>query len=380
MSVNLASRFAKEVDERFTRESQAAMALSNNYKFTGVKTVKVYSIPVVPLNDYTRSGANRYGQPMDLGNEVQDLTISLDKGWTFVIDKGDKIQSEMVMDCGRAVSRQLREVIVPYYDTYVFRKLAAAAVENGNTDSTELTKDNAYAHFLKGMEALGNKNVPDKGRICFCTYGFANLLKQDPAFMKYSNLSQEMIIKGVIGEVDGCKIVKVPSSRLPAGAAFLLTHPIAACGPKQLEEYKIHDNPPGISGWLAEGRIVFDCFVLNNKADAIYYHGAQPKLQTLLVETAGTTNGKSRLIVDPATPDDGITYKYQTKATKAALDTVTAGTAVTTANWTAMPAVTEQNPAGDFTVTSGHKFVAVVGIDSANKPVTYGTAKLNIGV
>ena len=73
---------------------------------------------------------------------------------------------------------------------------------------------------------------------------------------------------------NGVKIVKVPASRLPKDCAFILTHPIAATGPKQLEEYKIHDNPPGISGWLCEGRFIYDCFVLNEKADAIFYHGA----------------------------------------------------------------------------------------------------------
>ena len=88
---------------------------------------------------------------------------------------------------------------------------------------------------------MGNHNVPDKGRVAFCSYKFANLLKQDPAFMKYSNLSQEMVIKGVLGECDGVKIIKVPSSRLPAGCAFIMTHPCAATAPKQLEEYKTHD-------------------------------------------------------------------------------------------------------------------------------------------
>ena len=58
--------------------------------------------------------------------------------------------------------------------------------------------------------------------------------------MKYGNQSQEMLIKGVIGEVDGVQIVKVPSSRLPAGCAFILTHAIAATAPKQLEDYKIN--------------------------------------------------------------------------------------------------------------------------------------------
>ena len=247
---NLASKYAKQVDERFHRESQAMMALNNNYEFTGVETVKVYSIPVVAMTDYKRSGSNRYGTPNDLTRNVQTLTVTKDRAFTFIIDKGDKIQSQMVSDAGKALSRQLREVCVPEFDTYVFKTLAAKATERGAMGTTAINKSNAYEMFLNGMEYLGNHNVPDQGRVCFCTYKFANLLKQDSSFMKYGDASQQMLVKGVIGEVDGCKIVKVPSGRLPAGASFLLTHPIAATAPKQLEDYKIHDNPPGISGWL----------------------------------------------------------------------------------------------------------------------------------
>ena len=156
------------------------------------------------------------------------------------------------MDAGKALSRQINEVVVPEFDTYVFRTLAAKATERGNYATTAITKSNAYEMFLNGMESLGNKNLPDEGRVCFCSYKFANLLKQDSSFMKYGDASQQMLVRGVIGEVDGCKIVKVPASRLPNGCAFILTHPIAATAPKQLEEYRIHDNPPGISGWLVK--------------------------------------------------------------------------------------------------------------------------------
>ena len=249
---NLASKYAKAVDERFTRESQAMMALNNNYEFTGVETVKVYSIPVVAMTDYKRSGANRYGTPNDLTRNVQTLTVKKDRAFTFIIDKGDKLQSQMVSDAGKALTRQIKEVCVPELDTYIFKTLAATATARGAMSNAAITKANAYEKFLDGMEWLGNHNVPDRGRICFCSYKFANYLKQDSAFMKYGDKSQQMLEKGVIGEVDGCKIVKVPASRLPAGAAFLITHSIAATAPKQLEDFKIHDNPPGISGWLVK--------------------------------------------------------------------------------------------------------------------------------
>ena len=39
----------------------------------------------------------------------------------------------------------------------------------------------------------------------------------------------------------------------------------------KLQDYRIHSDPPGISGSLVEGRVVYDAFVLQNKAKAIYY-------------------------------------------------------------------------------------------------------------
>ena len=62
------------------------------------------------------------------------------------------------------------------------------------------------------------------------------------------------------------------------------------------------------------------------------------------------------------------------KATDAALDTVTYGTAITTANWTALPA-----SGTEITPTAGTTVVAVVEVDATNKPVGYGKSILNIG-
>lgn len=87
---NLATKYSNKVDERFTKRSQAMMALNNDYEFTGVETVKVYSIPVVPLKDYSRSGSNRYGTPDDLQRNVQTMTVKKDRAFTFIIDKGDQ--------------------------------------------------------------------------------------------------------------------------------------------------------------------------------------------------------------------------------------------------------------------------------------------------
>ena len=80
-----------------------------------------------------------------------------------------------------------------------------------------------------------------------------------------------MRVKGVIGILDGAAVVKVPAVRLPKDFGFMLAHPSATVAPTKLEDFRIHQDPPGISGALVEGRIVYDAFVLDNKKKAVYY-------------------------------------------------------------------------------------------------------------
>lgn len=85
-----------------------------------------------------------------------------------------------------------------------------------------------------------------------------------------------MRLKGVIGDLDGLNVIKIPAARLPKKFGFMIVHPCATVAPTKLEEYKIHENPPGISGNLVEGRIVYDAFVLDNKKMAIFYEENMP--------------------------------------------------------------------------------------------------------
>ena len=371
--INLASKYSPNVDERFYKESQAAMALNNDYEFTGVQTVKVYSIPVALMTDYTKSGLTRFGTPGDLTRNVQTLTLTKDRAFTFIIDKGDKLMSMMVSDAGKALSRQIREVIVPEYDSYVFQTLASAATAAGNFSTAAIpTSIGAYEAFLNAQEALGNNNIPDQGRVCFCSYRYANLLKLDPAFMQYGDKAHEMTQRGVIGEVDGCKIVKVPATRLPIGCAFILTHPIAATGPKVLEDYRIHDDPPGLSGWLVEGRFIYDCFVLNEKRNAIFYHGSQAVLGALDVRTFASSSGKTTLMINGEFDTTSSTYYYKIAAT-APVVTYT-GTSFTTTGWTSLGT----NPSSEISTTQGY-FVTIVQLNGSGVAIAAGSAVVNVG-
>lgn len=271
MAINLATKFSPKVDEKFTAESKTSLITNKDYEFIGSHSIKIYSVGVAELNDYGRNtdGTSRYGTPKDLATEVQEVSMEKDKSFTFVIDKMDEDETLGALNAGQALARQLREVVIPYVDTYTYAKMASKA----GTKKTETITNNAYEAIVAGNEELDENKVPVEGRVVTCPPSFYTKLKKDTKAVLETEIGQDMRIKGVIANMDGAIIQKVPSSLLPEGANFLLAHPIATTQAIKLADYKIHTDAPGVSGSLVEGRIYFTAFVRNNKAKAIYYSG-----------------------------------------------------------------------------------------------------------
>ena len=379
--INLATKYIKEVDERWASESQAALVTGKGFLYKGDQTFVIYSIPYAPLNDYVRSGTNRYGTPNDLSRNIQTVHVTQDKSFAFTIDRGDEVQSEFVSNPGKSLAREIREVIVPAYDRYCFKVMVESAEENGHNASTEITKANAHAMLLNGVEHMSDRNVPIDNCYAFCTYHYANLLMQDPSFVRYGNSSQEMLKTGVIGMVDGIRIVMVSHSKLPAGTAFLLVHKDACVAPRQLEEYKTHEDPPGISGTLCEGRVLFDCFVLDEKADGIYYHGGQPVLKNLPFITSATNIGKTSIIMNCEKEKSTNKWFYITAEDHASLPDVVYGTSIDvstqSSGWYGAVELTAMET--EITPPEGHTRIKVVEVLRSMKPVGVSERKLNIG-
>ena len=267
MAVNLAEKYSTKVDERFTLASLTESAVNNDYDWNGVKTIKVYSIDTVALGDYSREGLNRFGEANELGDTVKEYVLSQDKAFTFTIDKGNDMEQMGVKNSGKALRREVDEQVIPAVDMYRLAKMVAGA---GTSNVKAITKDNAYEAMLDASTALTDAKVPMTGRIAFVSPAMYKFLKLDESFIKASDIAQSMLITGQVGMVDGIAIVLVPSSYLPEGVNFIVTHKVATVAPKKLEEYRTHIDPPGISGILAEGRIIHDAFVLEKKKMAVY--------------------------------------------------------------------------------------------------------------
>ena len=272
MGINLATKYEKKVDERFKLGSLTEAFVNNDYNWDGVESIKVYNIPTVALNDYTRSGTSRYGNPAELEDSIKEYKLTTDKAFTYTIDKGNNQDQMNVKDAGKSLRREIDEVITPAKDIQRLAVMGNTAAENENIGTGAISKTNADEKFLDGQAVLDNYKVPVTGRVAAISPSFYKNIKLDSSFVKAGDMATKIAINGLVGEIDGVKLIKVPASYLPANCEFIISHPSATVSPAKLTEYKIHDNPPGINGNLVEGRVRFDTFVLEAKKNAIYAH------------------------------------------------------------------------------------------------------------
>lgn len=269
-TINFAEKYADIVDERFYQESLTQNAFNNDLDFTGVNTVNVYSLPTAPMNDYNMSGSNRYGTPDELGDTVQTFTLTQDRSFTFTIDRRNYTDTMMVKEAGRALARQLSEVVIPEVDMYRIAKLVAGA---GTTSAaTAITSGNAYENFLVGVGTLRDNKAPLAGTFAYISNNFFRYIRLDQSFIQASDVAQNMLVNGQVGMIENIPLIYVPTSYMPAGTEFILTNRIAAWATQKIADYRIHENPPGLNGQLIEGRIYHDCGIFKNKAPAIYVH------------------------------------------------------------------------------------------------------------
>lgn len=212
------------------------------------------------------------------------MALKKDRSFTFAIDKLDQDETAQQLEAAKALARQNREVTIPEVDTYTYGVMCANAGHKPKAKA--LTAANVYVEILAASQALDDAEVPETDRVLVVTPATYALMKKCKDITMETDVGNELRLKGVIGILDGMDVQKIPAARLPAGFGFMVAHPCATVAPVKLEDFNIHDNPPGISGTLVEGRVVYDAFVLENKAKAIYYQ-AQPVAEDTGSEDTG---------------------------------------------------------------------------------------------
>ncbi len=273
-SQNYASATLALVDERFALDSKTDLIVDKGIRldFNGKNSVTIYNVNTVAEQNYVRSGSNRFGSLVELGDGQQTFTLSQDKAFTFTVDQGNLEDSQMVTEASKAIKRQVREVSVPTVDKYRLTTLQAYAIANSQSATAALTTSNAYSKFLTANAALDEALVPAEDRVCYMNPTNYNLLKQDSTFIKGCDTAYADLKKGIVGNVDGVTLVKVPTTYLPSNTGYLFTYNKIMVAPTKFDMIRILTDVQGVHGAVVEGRRYYDAFIPTQKATGIFAH------------------------------------------------------------------------------------------------------------
>ena len=322
--------FNRDMKQSVIASSLVAPHLTNEFEFTGAKTVRLSAPVTVPMNDYTRSGANRYGEPQELKDAIQELTLTQDKSFSLTIDKGNSRDKNDTEGFARKMlTLQLSERAIPEFDRYALDKLSAkAGTIIGSKE--ELSRTNIVSRIADGTVFLDDADVAQNSRTLFVNAAGYKLLKLSDEFNGVDKIAENALTKGVVGQFDNMKVVKVPKSRWPEGVNFIIVQKNAATAPANIEDAKVHKDPPGINGDLLEGRNYYDCFVIASRAKGVYAEVdtnvkdicAAPAISAAgaLTSTTGSANFKFTL--------DGSDPRYSATAITGQPAGVSAGTTI----------------------------------------------------
>lgn len=277
MAIELATKYLPYVDEIFKAESKKALLTNDDFDWTGAHTIKIYEIGTATMNDYDRSGtgvnASRYGAIKDLTATTQTMIVAKDRSFTFVIDKLDSNETGGALEAATALARQIREVVIPEVDAYTYGRMCAGA--GTKPEAIELSSTNIYNEIIKATTVLDDNEVNESGRVLLVVPAVYQLMKDSEKIVLNTNIGEDLRRNGVISNLDGMNVIKVSPKRVPENFGFMVAHPCATVAPTKLADYRTHQDPPGISGTLTEGRISYDAHVLDNKKMAIYYQERQ---------------------------------------------------------------------------------------------------------
>lgn len=267
-TINLADKYSKKVAERFALGSITDAFAGKDYEFSGVKSIKIYSIDTVSMNDYTRSGSDRFGSLEELGDTVQEMVMTKDRSFTFSIDKGNAAQQFNVKAATKALKRQVDEVVTPELDKYRLNAWATGAGLTGV--AANMTSSSAVKTIMEGGMAMSNALVPKKNRTLFIKESIYLHVKLAEQVVGLEKLGETAVKDGSVGTLDGMKVVPVPDSYFPEGVNFIIKYKGATVDPVQLKTYRVLTEQRGIDGDVVEGRIIYDSFVLDSKKNGIY--------------------------------------------------------------------------------------------------------------
>ena len=258
MAKNLATKYEEQFDAQFARAAFLEGKYNKKYNFNGTNKIEIYSPVTTELVKYKRSGINRYGTPTEM-YPIRELELTQNMKFTHRINRGNYTDSMMSISAGSWLQEELRKVCTPTVEKYALSKW----INSGNFEKIDAapTKNTIVSALTPVFNSFTNEFVPEEDRYLYICPEMLSMIKLSTEWQSADNSPE----KGVCGKFMGAKVVEVPEDYFPENCYASLISKEAVMLAKKISEFRTHIDPPRIFGWLLEGRLCYDAFVLAQK-------------------------------------------------------------------------------------------------------------------
>ncbi len=268
MAINLTTKYAGHLEQAFSHDSYVKSHCKAKVDLLSAKSCRVYMLNTVPIVDYTRSGMSRYGTANDVQDTVVEYTMTQDKAFSGIVDKGDQSEQAISDKSGQWLRQQIRERVTPAADRYAFSRIVKFGHVEGKDSAPG--KHDIVPRVYDASVYMDEHLVPESGRVLWIrAQDYPKIILSDE-WKGLDSLAGKQLPTGVVGQIAGFTVIKTPTERFPKDVYMIAAHERACAFPYKINDTKIHTDPPGLSGVLIEGRQTYDLFVLASKADAVY--------------------------------------------------------------------------------------------------------------
>jgi len=269
-SINLMTEYSPVIEKRYVLGSLVWGKAKTKYDFTGVNTVKKLTPQTQSLNDYNPNAAgSRFGAISEIEDVENTYTITKNKAFNMSIDATYNTQQKMIKRSGAMLKMQTDEVVIPEKDKYALSIYASASGVQTSVDGT-LTSANVLEKVIKANVALVNEKVPEENLIMWVGASTYGEMQTAEKFVNLRNLGEKAVGKGIVGEMSGIKICRVPDSYLPANVNFICVDTYAVMNVDKHKLLRIKTDSDQLDGALLQGHLMYDAFVVNQKKKGVY--------------------------------------------------------------------------------------------------------------
>ena len=289
-NVNYAAEYSRAVANAYPYYSYFApiwaSANSNLYKPGMGKTMYIPSFTVKGAHATDRDNLNGVFA-RNWNNELQPVTLQMDREWETLIDPMDIVETNDVATIANVTRTFNEQMKIPEMDAFLAATLFAAVTP----DTTALTADNILTTWDGYLEALTNARVNRDRVTAFMTPATYKLLKEAAGLTRFIDTAEGF--RGVdrnVARLDGVNVREVPADLMKSSYVFtegwvpatgarqinmILVDPDAVAAPVKYETSMMSAPTAQSKGkYLYYERYYYGAFVLNNRKGGLIVNAA----------------------------------------------------------------------------------------------------------